>query len=97
MKLDRDPSLKYKKKLIGIINCLEQDKIRQEDNKKILYPTGKIMPRIFGYEPQSPQKGQSLRPIIDYTGSIGYNVSKSSVDIISPITGTMKHHVLNSK
>ena len=35
--------------------------------------------------------------IIDDTGSIGYNVSRSLADIISPLVGTTSQHVLNSK
>ena len=96
VKLDKDPTPKYKKKLVGIITRLEQEgKIRPED-KKFLYPTAEIVPRIYG-SPKIHKKDNPLRPIIDYTGSIGYNVSRSLADIISPIVGTTEHHVLNSK
>ena len=96
MKLDKDPTPKYKKKLVEIISRLErEEKIRPED-KKYLYPTAEIVPRIYG-SPKIHKKDNPLRPIIDYTGSIGYNVSRSLADIISPIVGNTCHHVLNSK
>ncbi len=52
--------------------------------------------RIYG-SPKIHKKDNPLRPIIDYTGSIGYNVSRSFADIISPLVGNTDHHVLNSK
>ncbi len=54
------------------------------------------LPRISG-SPKIHKKDTPLRPIIDYTGSIGYNVSRSLSDIISPLVGKTDHHVLNSK
>ena len=90
MKLDKDPTPKYKKKLVEIISLLErEEKIRPED-KKYLYPTAEIVPRIYG-SPKIHKKDNPLRPIIDYTGSIGY-VSRSLSDIISPIVGNTCHN-----
>ena len=48
MKLGKDPTPKYKKKLVEIISSLErEEKIRPED-KKYLYPSAEIVPRIYG-------------------------------------------------
>ena len=96
VKLDKDPTPKYKKKLVGIITRLEQEGTIRPEDKKFLYPTAEIMPRIYG-SPKIHKKDNPLRLIIDYTGSIGYNVSRSLADIISPIVGTTEDHVLNSK
>ena len=91
MKLDKDPTPKYMKKLVEIISRLErEEKIRPED-KKYLYPTAEIVPHIYG-SPKIHKKDNPLRPIIDYTGSIGYNVSRSLADIISPIFCNTCHH-----
>ncbi len=37
-----------------------------------------------------------MRPIVDYTGSIGYNTSISLADILNPIVGVTEHRVKNS-
>ena len=96
VKLDKDPTPKYKKQLVGILSRLEKEgKITNED-KKFLYPTAEIIPRLYG-SPKIHKKDNPLRPIIDYTGSIAYNVSRSLNDIMSPIVGKSSHHVLNSK
>ncbi|XP_072051850.1 uncharacterized protein [Amphiura filiformis] len=36
------------------------------------------------------------RPIVDYTGSIAYNVSRSLADILAPLVGQTIHHDNNS-
>ena len=93
-RLEKDPTPKYKKQLVDILSRLEKEgKIRPED-KKFLYPTAEIVPRIYG-SPKIHKKDTPLHPIIDYTGSIG--VSRSLADIISPLVGKTSHHVLNSK
>ena len=37
--------------------------------------------------------GNIVRPIVDYTRSIGYNTSTALVDILVPHVGQTKHHV----
>ena len=87
---------KYKKELVNILQRLEkEEKIRNED-KKFLYPTTENIPRMYG-SPKIHKDGTPLRPIVDFTGSIGYNVAKSLADILAPIVGQSEHHVLNSK
>ncbi|XP_072043299.1 uncharacterized protein [Amphiura filiformis] len=39
----------------------------------------------------------TLRPIVDYTGSIGYATSRSMADILAPLIGKTEHHVNNSQ
>ena len=51
-----------------------------------MYCTPKI------HKPDNP-----LRPIVDYTGSIGYNVSRSLTDLLAPIVGKTTHNITNSK
>ena len=38
-----------------------------------------------------------LRPIMDYTGSIGYNTARTLADLLGPLVGTTEHHVKNCK
>ena len=35
--------------------------------------------------------------MVDFTGSIGYNVAKLLAEILAPIVGPSEHHVLNSQ
>ena len=51
-----------------------------------MYCTPKI------HKPDNP-----LRPIVDYTGSIGYNVSRSLADLLAPIVGKTTHNITNAK
>ena len=61
-KLKKDPTSKYKKKLVGILTRLKtEEKIRPED-KTFLYPTAEIVPRIYG-SPKIHKDGTPLRPI----------------------------------
>ena len=43
------------------------------------------------------KQGTTLRPFVDYTGSIGYNTSRYPADILSEVVGKTEHHVKNSK
>ena len=51
-----------------------------------LYCTPKI------HKPNNP-----LRPIVDYTATIGYNTSRWLADILGGLVGNTQHHVKNSK
>ena len=55
-----------------------------------------IIPRLY-CTPKIHKAGNPLRPIVDYTGSIGYNVSRSLADLLGPLVGKTKFHVKNSK
>ena len=46
--------------------------------------------------PKIHKPGISLRPIVDYTGSIGYNASRYLADILKKVVGKTSHHVKNS-
>ena len=95
-KLSKDPTAKYKTKLVAILTRLKkEEKIRPQD-KTFLYPTAEIVPHMYG-SPKIHKDGTPLRPIIDYTGTIGYNISRSLADILSPLVGKNGFNVLNSK
>ena len=94
--LDKDLTPKYKKKLVKILTRLKEEKKLTEEQYKYLYPTSEAIPRLY-CTPKIHKEGTPLRPIVDYLGSIGYNVSKSLSDLLSPIVGKTEHHVNNSK
>ena len=47
--------------------------------------------------PKIHKKDNLLRPVVDYMGSIGYNVSRALADPLAPLVGTTVHHTKNSK
>ena len=95
-KLNKDPTPKYKRKLVSIIKKLKvEDKITDEQYK-YLYSTAENVPRMY-CTPKIHKPDNPLRPIVDYTVSIGYNVSRSLADLLAPIVGKTTHNIRNSK
>ncbi len=47
--------------------------------------------------PKIHKEGNTLRPIVDYTGSIGYNTARGLVDLLNLLFGLTPHHTNNSK
>ena len=94
--LKSDPTPKYKKELVGRLSSLRQDgKIMQEDYDWS-YPTTEDVPRMY-CTPKIHKTGNPLRPIVDYTGSIGYRISRAMADILAPLVSKSDHHLNNSK
>ena len=73
-KLVKDPTQGYKKKLVALLSRFKQEKKIKEAQYKHLYPTSENVPRMY-CSPKTHKEGNPLRPIVDYTGSIGYNTS----------------------
>ena len=46
--------------------------------------------------PKIHKEDVPLRPIVDYTGSIAYNLSRSLADLLQPLVGNTDHFVKNS-
>ena len=95
-KLQANPTSSYKRKLIEKLTKLKKDGKIMEDQYKYLYPTSEATPRLY-CTPKIHKANNSLRPIVDYTGSIGYNASRALADLLEPLVGTTEHHVKNSK
>ena len=95
-KLDKDPTLKHKRKLIGMLTKLKKDNKIDEAQYKQLYPTTEYVPRVYA-TPKIHKPNVPLRPIVDYTGSIGYATSRALSDILSPLVGNTPRHVKNSQ
>ena len=95
-RLDKDPTAKYKRKLVDILARLKSENKITDAQKRYLYPTSETIPRLH-CTPKIHKKDVPLRPIVDYTGSIMYNLSRSLADILAPLVGKTGHHVENSK
>ena len=54
------------------------------------------MPRNYE-SPNINKKGMPLRPIYDYTQTIGYKVSQELADILQPLVGKTDHHAANTQ
>ena len=95
-KLKADPTAKFKRKLVGTLQRLnEKDKI-DSDQYKLLYPTAENTPRIY-CTTKIHKQGYPVRPIVDYMGSIAYQTSKALAEMLSPMVGQTECHIKNSK
>ena len=67
-----------------------------DEQYKYLYPTTENAPRMY-CTPKIHKPDTPLKSIVDYTGSIRYNVSRSLADLLAPIAGKTSHNFTNSK
>ncbi|XP_072046597.1 uncharacterized protein [Amphiura filiformis] len=95
-KLKAEPTLKYKRKLTSILARLKKENKIDEKQYKLLYPTTANTPRLY-CTTKIHKQGNPIRPIVDYTDSLGYETSKALADLLNPLIGTTEHHVKNSK
>ena len=74
------------------------NKSPKDNNYKYLNPTQEATPMSPGLycTPKIHTQNLPLRPIVDYTGSILYNLSRSLVDL-QPLVGLTKHHMKDTK
>ncbi len=70
--LPSDPTPKYKRKLIATLTDLKKEGKITEAKCKELCPTAENVPRLY-CTPKIHKPGTPLRPIVDYTSTIGYN------------------------
>ena len=91
-----DPTSSYKRKLIKILSKLKGDNKITDDQYKYLYPTSEAIRRLY-CTPKIHKANKPLRPIVDYTGSIGYNISRALADLLGPLVCNTEHDVKNSK
>ena len=94
--LPSDPTQRYKRDLVAILSRLKKENKINKTQYDLLFPTAENIPRIYG-TPKIHKPGNKVRPVVDYTGTIGYQTSRALADILSPLVGTTEHHVLNSK
>ncbi len=93
--LKSDPTNKCKKELMATLTRLLNESKISQDQYDHLRPSGEVIPRLYA-TPKIHKPNNPLRPIVDYTGSIGYNTSRALADILNPIVGVTEHHVSNS-
>ena len=94
--LQSDPTPKYKKELVGKLSKLKQEGEIMQEDYDWLYPTAENVPRMYCM-PKTHKAGNLLRPVVDYTGFIGYRTSQALADILAPLVGKSDHHLNNSK
>ncbi|XP_072022070.1 uncharacterized protein [Amphiura filiformis] len=94
--LTSDPTQKYKRTLVAIVSIFSDEEKISKAKYKQLYPTAENVPRLY-CTPKIHKPNAPLRPIVDYTSTIGYASSKCLADILAPMVGNSSHHVLNSK
>ena len=61
-----------------------------------LYPTSEKIPKLYCL-PKIHKRDVPFRPIVDYTGSVGYNTSRYLADILGPLVGQTDSFVKNSQ
>ena len=91
--LKTDPTPKYKRKLISILSRLKKE---NEKQYKLLHPTTANTPRLY-CTTKIHKKDNPIRPIVDYTDSMGYETSRALADLLNPLIRNTEHHVKNSK
>jgi hypothetical protein len=94
--LPDDPTPKYKRKLVAILSGLKKEGKISDRKYKELYPTAENVPRLY-CTPKIHKPNTPLRPIVDYTSTIGYCTSRWLADILGGLVGKTQHHVKNSK
>ena len=95
-KLTSDPTQRYKRELVTILSRLKKENKIDKAQYDLLYPTAENVPRIYD-TPKVHKPGNKIRPIADFTGTIGHQTSRALADILSPLVGGTEHHGLNSK
>ena len=94
--LPDDPTPRYKRKLVAELTKLKKEGKITEMKYKQLYPTAENIPRLY-CTPKIHKPNNPLRPIVDYTATIGYSTSRWLADILGGLVGKTCHHVKNSK
>ena len=94
--LKTDPTPKYKRKLISILSKLKKEEKIDEKQYRLLYPATANTPRLY-CTTKVHKTDNLVRPIVDYTDSLGYENSRALADLLNPLIGNTKHHVKNSK
>ncbi len=95
-RLPKDPTDTYRRKLIALLKPLKEQGKLTKQQYDYLYPTSDSTPRLYG-SPKIHKEGTPFRPIVDYTGSMGYPTSRFLADIVGPLVGENDHNVNNSK
>jgi len=93
--LDKDPTPRFKRKMIAILTRLKSESKITQSQYDHMYPTSDMIPRLYG-SPKIHKQGTPLRPIVDYTGSMTYNLSRALADLLKPLVGKSEYYVKNT-
>ena len=93
--IPKDPTSKYKTKLINLLKSIKAEGGMDEKIYKRLYPTGAGSPKFYGL-PKVHKAGTPLRPIVSSIGAVAYNTSKEIARILKPLVGKSPHHIHNN-
>ena len=91
-KLTKDPTPKYKRQLVETLKRLKTEEKITSSQYDYLFPTSENVSRMY-CTPKIHKENNPLRPIVDYTGSIGYNTSRYLADILGPLVGNTQYYV----
>ena len=94
-KLSRNPTSKFKERIIGTLKELERSGAIDRRLYLKLYPTSENPPTFYGL-PKIHKATIPLQPIVSSIGSITYEIAKHLAGIIGPLTGRSSHHIKNS-
>jgi hypothetical protein len=94
--LKKDPTDKYRAKLVKIINQWKNEDTISENLAKYLKSQGGVPPRVYG-TPKIHKPSVPLRPIVSSLGSVTYNVAKYLARALSPLVGKTEHYVKDSQ
>ena len=92
----KNPNLAIEKRLNSFIWRLYEGKKIRFDLYKLLRSCDSVLPRIYGL-PKIHKPNVPLRLIVSFVGSATYKLSKVLKNVLSPLVGTTKYSVKNSK
>ena len=75
--LKKHPTPTYKRKLVSILSPLKQEKKSADNNMTTCIQRRRIFQGCTAHLRFTNREHAPLRPIVDYTGSIGYSTSKA--------------------
>ena len=84
------------KKLVAILSKLKAQGKLSSELYSHFYPTSKKIPKLYCL-PEIHKRDVPFRPIVDYTGSNGYNTSCYLADILGPLVNQTDSFVKNSQ
>ena len=94
--LQKDPTPNTEKTVNKFVSQLVADNKITKTQSYRLKSSNERAPVLYGL-PKLHKENTPLRPIVSFTGSPTYNLSKDLARILSELTGKSDHHVRNSK
>ena len=94
--IDRNPTNKFKAKLITILRRIKGETVLEDSINKYMYCMGCTSPKFYGL-PKSHKTNTPFRPIVSNRGSVTYGVAKVLIKILKPLLGKSLHHVQSTK